>query len=134
VPFKNPTAPGIAVSYARGRWPVFVGLGTAGVVHYREEIRHRGWWYYKTLWAIAPDYDGSVVITGYQVNGPHRLRFNASDRVQQQVRRLRFDPVADASSKWRYGPSTTLIRAPGCYTFKVRGTRIGEFITFIARP
>jgi hypothetical protein len=106
---------------------------TAGIVHYGHEIRHRGWWYYKTLWALAPDYDGPVVITGHQIDGPHRLRFNASGRVQQQLMRLRFGPVPEHHD-WRYGPSSTLIRAPGCYTFELRRREIMEFITFIAAP
>ena len=55
-----------AVAFAYGDGPVFVGLGTGdGVVRYTVDTQeHGGWYYYKTLWAIAPDYTGSVMITG----------------------------------------------------------------------
>lgn len=43
------------VAFARGDGPVFVGLGTSNVVRYTEDTKqHAGWYYYKTLWAIAP--------------------------------------------------------------------------------
>jgi hypothetical protein len=44
-----------AVAFARGDGPVYVGLGTADVARYTVDTReHEGWYYYKTLWAIAP--------------------------------------------------------------------------------
>jgi hypothetical protein len=133
VPRTNPTAPEIAVAYARGRWPIYVGLGAAGVVRFGDESRHHGWWYHKTLWAIAPDYDGPVTITGYQLDGPHRLMFNAAGPIEQQLDQLRFEPLAtSASEKWRFGPSSTLIQAPGCYAFEVRRPGDVEYIPFIA--
>ena len=49
-----------AVAFAYGEGPVFVGLGTGdGVVRYKVDTRsHDGWYYCKTLWAIAPTYAG----------------------------------------------------------------------------
>jgi hypothetical protein len=48
--------------FAYGDAPVFVGLGSGdGVVRYREDTqKHGGWYYYKTLWAIAPGYTGRL--------------------------------------------------------------------------
>jgi hypothetical protein len=123
------------VAYARGTWPVYVGLGTGRVIHYREDQHHDGWWYHKTLWALAPDYGGGVTITGYQIDGSHRLMFNAAGPVDQQLDRLRFEPrTSTASEKWRYGPSSTLIGAPGCYVFELRRPGSVDYITFIAAP
>jgi hypothetical protein len=123
-----------AVAFAYGEGPVFVGLGTGdGVVRYTVDTRsHGGWYYYKTLWAIAPTYAGEVVITGKQIRGSNELRFNPGARfpAHEQLR-LRFPP--DESGKWRYGPSDTLIRAPGCYAFHVAGERFKETIAFEAR-
>ena len=64
-----------AVAFAYGDGPVFVGLGTGdGVVRYTEDTQeHGGWYYYKTLWAIAPRYTGSVVITGSAIGNPSAL-------------------------------------------------------------
>jgi hypothetical protein len=112
---------------------VFVGLGTGdGVVHYTADTKkHNGWYYYKTLWAIAPSYTGSVVITGKQLGGPSELRFNAGAGFPgQRQSELRFP--ADDSGKWRYGPSDTLIRAAGCYAFHVNGDGFAHIITFKA--
>jgi hypothetical protein len=123
-----------AVAFAYGDGPVFVGLGTGdGMVHYRVDTKKRGgWYYYKTLWAIAPGYTGSVVITGRQVGGSNALlRFNAGAGFPGQPQReLRFP--ADDSGKWRYGPSDTLIRTAGCYVFRVEGADLEQDIAFKA--
>jgi hypothetical protein len=123
-----------AVAFAYGDGPVFVGLGTDdGVVRYTVDTRrHDGWYYYKTLWAIAPTYRGGVVITGKEIRASHELYFNPAARFPGPERlRLRFPP--DASRKWRYGPSDTLIRAPGCYAFHVVGDGFRQTIAFEAR-
>jgi hypothetical protein len=122
-----------AVAFAYGEGPVFIGLGTGdGVVRYTEDTKkHDGWYYYKTLWAIAPSYTGSVAITGNQVGGSNELRFNAGAGFPgQKKRELRF--TADDSGRWRYGPSDTLIRAPGCYAFRVKGDDLEQNIAFKA--
>jgi hypothetical protein len=122
-----------AVAFAYGEGPVFVGLGTGdGVVRYTVDTKkHNGWYYYKTLWAIAPSYTGSVVVTGKELGGSSELRFNAGARFPGQKQlELRFP--ADDSGKWRYGPSDTLIRAGGCYVFRVEGDDFEQDIAFKA--
>lgn len=49
-----------AVAFVYGEGPVFVGLGTGDdVVRYTVDTKkHDGWYYYKSLWAIAPSYTG----------------------------------------------------------------------------
>jgi hypothetical protein len=122
-----------AVAFAYGEGPVFVGLGTGdGMVRYTVDTKeHDGWYYYKTLWAIAPSYAGKLVITGGQIGGSNELRFNPGAGFPgQRQPELRFP--ADDSGKWRYGPSDTLIRAPGCYAFRVRGDGLEQSIAFKA--
>lgn len=122
-----------AVAFAYGEGPVFVGLGTGnGVVRYTVDTKEDdGWYYYKTLWAIAPSYTGNVVITGRQIGGPNELRFNAGTGFPGQKQlELRFP--ADDSGKWRYAPSDTLIRAAGCYEFRVKGDDFEQIIAFKA--
>jgi hypothetical protein len=121
------------VAFARGQWPVYVGVGTAGTVRYSAEYRHRGWHYYKSLWAVAPDYSGPAKITGHQVGDRYRLLFNAGSGFPgRKLNALRFPP--DPSGEWRYGPSSTLIRAPGCYAFRISGPGFQQVITFRAKP
>jgi hypothetical protein len=129
VPLRRPRVP--AVAFARGDGPVYVGLGTAGRVRYREDTReHQGWYYYKTLWAVAPEYVGPVTITGHQLDGPNRLLFGTGPFPGRKLRRLEMPP--DRSGGWRFGPSDTLIRAPGCYAFEVLGDGFHEMVTFVA--
>jgi hypothetical protein len=122
-----------AVAFAYGEGPVFVGLGTGdGVIRYTVDTKkHDGWYYYKTLWAIAPSYTGSVAITGRQIGGSNELRFNAAGGFPGRKRlELRF--AADDSGTWRYGPSDTLIRGRGCYAFRVVGDDFDHIIAFRA--
>jgi hypothetical protein len=102
------------------------------MVRYTEDTRERnGWFYNKTLWAIAPSYTGVVLITGEQIDGPNRLRFNpAAGFPGDKQLELRFPN--ETASKWRYGPSDTLVRAPGCYAFRVRGDDFKRTIVFQA--
>jgi hypothetical protein len=120
-----------AVAFARGDGPVYVGLGTADKVRYREDTReHEGWYYYKTLWAVAPEYEGRVSVTGHQLDGPDPLLFSTGPFPGIKLRALEMPP--DSSGGWRYGPSDTLIRAPGCYAFEVRGEGFRQVVTFVA--
>jgi hypothetical protein len=129
VPFRRSEVP--AVAFARGDGPVYVGLGTAGEVRYREDTRqHDGWYYYKTLWAVAPGYEGPVSVTGHQLDGPNSLMFGTGGFPGTKLGRLEMSP--DRSPGWRFGPSDTLIRAPGCYGFEVVGEGFRERITFVA--
>lgn len=122
-----------AVAFAYGDGPVFVGLGTGdGVVRYTVDTQeHGGWYYYKTLWAIAPDYTGSVMITGRAIGSSNALlRFSGGGFPGRPQPRLRFRP--DDSGKWRYGPSDTLIRTAGCYVFHIEGDDFEQSIAFRA--
>ena len=112
---------------------MFVGLGTPDVVRYTEDTReHEGWYYYKTLWAIAPQYSGEVTITGHQVGGGSELRFNdGSGFPGTKLTELHFS--SSSGGAWRYGPSETLIRASGCYAFRIEGEGFVDWVTFIAR-
>jgi hypothetical protein len=123
-----------AVAFPRGRGPVYVGLGTGGVVHYMADAREDdGWYYNKSLWAVAPTYRGLVTITGRQVDGVQSLRFNAGAGFPgQKVSELHFP--AEPGEGWLFGPSDTLFRAPGCYAFDVRGNGFRYVITFRAEP
>jgi hypothetical protein len=131
VPRQRPDAG--AVAYPRGGGPVVVGLGTPGVVRYTVDTReHDGWYYYKTLWGIAPTYAGEVKIEGHQIGGLAKLLFNAGSGFPgKKLARLRFPE--SSGGRWRYGPSDTLIRADGCYAFRIEGDDFIDWVTFIAR-
>jgi hypothetical protein len=53
--------------------PVLCSLDWARpyVVRYTVDTKeHNGWYYYITLWAIAPSYRDEVIITGHQWTDP----------------------------------------------------------------
>jgi hypothetical protein len=103
----------------------------AGKVRYREDtMEHDGWYYYKTLWAVAPEYGGPVTIAGHQVDGPNPLMFGTGPFPGTKLRMLELSP--DQSGEWRFGPTDTLIRAPGCYAFELLGEGFREVVTFVA--
>ena len=112
---------------------MFVGLGTPAIVRYTEGTReHEGWYYNKTLWAISPDYRGPVTVTGGQLNGSDEVGFNAASGFPgEKLSTLEFEESEGA--EWRYGPSDTLIRADGCYAFRIEGDGFVDWVTFIAR-
>jgi hypothetical protein len=130
VPHEREEVRGVA--FARGTGPVFVGLGTAGIVRYREDTaEHHGWYYYKSLWAISPEYQGRVIVTGERLEGSMDLRFNAASGFPgDKLAALEFGESDVA--EWRYGPSDTLIRADGCYAFRIEGDAFVEWVTFVA--
>jgi hypothetical protein len=132
VPRRRPEVS--AVAFARGNSPVFVGLGTPRVVHYTEDTRQdAGWFYNKTLWAVSPEYVGPVTISGRELEGTQVLRFNpAAGFPGKKLTSLHLPPSEEGG--WRYAPSETLIRAPGCYVLEIRGEGFTEFVTFRARP
>jgi hypothetical protein len=131
-PLRSPNRGGIG--YARGRYPVFVGLGTAGVVRYAAALNDHGWYYYKTLWSVAPAYRGPVRVTGHQINGPNRLLFSAASGFPgDKLTGLSIPRDPSSTPGWRFDPSDTLIRADGCYLFKIEGRDFTEWISFLAR-
>ena len=103
------------------------------MVRYTVDSRdHNGWHYNKTLWAISPTYQGVVVVTGQELDGSNELRFNpAAGFPGKKLPELEFEDSDVA--EWRYGPSDTLIRADGCYTFRIEGEGFVEWVTFVAR-
>ena len=122
-----------AVAFARGDPPVYVGLGTAAVVRYTQDTRvYDGWYYYKTLWAIAPEYGGEVTVTGHQIDGANEVLFNAGSGFPG-TKLTKLEVPGSGDGEWRYAPSDTLIRADGCYAFRIEGEGFVHWVTFIAR-
>jgi hypothetical protein len=70
----------------------------------------------------------SVVITGSAIGSSNALLLFSDGVPGQPQSELRFQP--DDSGKWRYGPSDTLIRTPGCYVFHVKGDDFDQSIAF----
>jgi hypothetical protein len=113
---------------ALGRGPVFAVVGgPAGHVSLRDDLVTRGWYHHKTLWAVAPDYRGPIVVRGRRLDGPGSVRFN---RIRDSELRL---AEAAGSARWRYFATHTLVRAPGCYGLQADGRSFSRRIVFYAQ-
>lgn len=121
-----------------GSGPVYPVLGFAqppprplGVVylvsHGGGTLRIGGWYFYKTLWTVTPDYHGPVLIRGGRIDRPGLLRFATTG---EQIRTELTMPGFDSSGSWRRSTAYTLFRGPGCYAFQLDGTTFSKVIVF----
>jgi hypothetical protein len=131
------------VGIALGSGPAYPVLGFEGkrvppdpkaLVPLHTEDRKGNAYWHKTLWAVDPRYDGSVLIRGWDMDLRQSLWFVLPSATvggkQRRVRELRMR--AQQSNRWRYGPSLTIFPGPGCYAFQVDGTTFSDVIIFQA--
>lgn len=125
-------APKVAITLGDG--PVYPVLGMSqppprpgGVAILRDDIRRHGWYWHKTLWAIDKAYRGPVLIRGARIDRAGPLRFGVDWEVRHEL-----EMPSEQKPQWRYGPSSTLLRGPGCYAFQVDGTSFSDVIVFAA--
>ena len=122
------TVPGVARPLGKG--PAYPSLGSAtGLAGLADDLVKAGWHLHKTLWAISPRYRGPVLIRGARLDAPGGLRFDL-----RIARELRLPPLeAGEASKWRYAPSYTAVRSPGCYALRIDGTGFRSLVAFEIR-
>ncbi len=131
-------APKVAITLGDG--PAYPVLGMsaapphpAGVARLHDGIRHAGWYWHKTLWAVDKRYRGPVLIRGARIDPPGPLRFGTGDVAMGSYHVLsELQMPTEQQARWRYGASSTLVRGPGCYAFQVDGTKFSDVIVFAA--
>jgi hypothetical protein len=124
-------APGV-VGTAFGAGPAYPGLGSSAraELFFRyppppESIDYGSEWSgQKVMWILATGFHGPALVRGSQLDGPHELRFDRGV-VPSRERRL-------SGPSGGY-PSSTRLRAPGCYAYQVDGLRFTYLIVFKAR-
>ncbi|MBD0329593.1 MAG: hypothetical protein ICV64_05765 [Thermoleophilia bacterium] len=120
---------GTGISSPLGAGPVYPGIGSSsGVASLKDDLVKRGWYLHKTLWAISPRYRGPVLIRGRRIDGPGVLRFNFRRSPELRLHRL----PSKSRSVWRYAPSHTALRGPGCFALQVDGSSFSRAIVFEA--
>jgi hypothetical protein len=121
--------------YAIGAWP-----GSTFTFEYPpppgSPFAGTGWGVTKTLWIARKSYQGPIVISGRQIDGPHGVRFALAPG--KLVDRLVFEAGSSIAKsrggeRWRQFPSSTALQARGCYAFTVRGSTFRRRIVFRAR-
>jgi hypothetical protein len=119
---------------AQGRGPVWPVLGFPRVSFYypvppQAAYYPSDWSGNKILW-IARRYRGRVLIRGAQLDGPNSLRFGLAHMPATEMRLLSVG--GSSPGGWQNRPSTTRLRAPGCYAWQVDGTTFSRIIVFKA--
>jgi len=85
---------------------------TGSTITIEEDSGHPGWAGSKVIWYTAPG-DGSVVLTGWRLDGKGEVAFVEGDQAAKKSITLR-----QASGVWADDPTLTLVTTPGCYAFK----------------
>jgi len=85
----------------------------------------------KVLWVGASSYTGPVLIRGRRLDRNYFVRFGNAHNPSPE---LHLTVTRALSPTWqgREWPSTTRLRAPGCYGYQVDGTTFTEVIVFRA--
>jgi hypothetical protein len=76
----------------------------------------RTWGGQKVLWAVDPAVVGPVLIRGRRLDGPGRLAFE-DPAILELV--LNTDDYEGRPGGWKDYPSSTRLRAPGCYAYQI---------------
>lgn len=124
-----------SVGPALGAGPAYaVGFGAEGIARYGGARQEGGWFYQKVLWATRPDYRGPLLVRGKQLDGPNELRFESGANPPAELQLPSAGGGSQQDPGWRFWPSYTRVRAPGCYAWQVDGLDFTEVIIFQALP
>lgn len=120
-----------ATAFGFGGRPAYAVLGAQGPISLAGDVVRDGATFQKTLWAIAPSYQGPLLIRGARLDRPGSVRFHLGGPIRGELRLL---PALFGSHGWRYQPSDTLLPGPGlgCYGLQVDGSSFTEVIVFAA--
>ena len=124
--------PGPAYPTALGRGPrpqlVFVYPPEPG-----SGWEESGWGGSKNIWVVSPSYRGPVLVRGRQLDGPNEVRFeNGRPAFTLQSALYPSSELRLRGPEPFGNPSTTRLRAPGCYAFQVDGRGLSYSIVFEA--
>jgi hypothetical protein len=117
--------------FTLGGGPAYPVLGSdEAVADLRADARKRGWYLHKTLWAVSPEYPGPLLVRGARLDRPGPVRFHLGGPLRIAV--LWSGSSGTRAAEWRYSPTSTALRAPGCYAFQIDGTTFSRVVVFEA--
>lgn len=110
-----------------------IGLSARGVLGYvspagGDAFTDKSWGGMKILWAVDSVVNGTVLVRGRQLDGPHDLRFN--DPAAAELLLAPKPPITPGG--WRDYPSYTRLQAPGCYAYQIDAPSGSTVIVFRA--
>jgi hypothetical protein len=124
-----PTTPGHAIktvgfsAIGLGNGPVYPGITG-------ELNRWSGGWFgFKTLWFVAPTYDGPVLVRGARIDGDGLVGFGENPLIGHLI--IPPGPtVNEATDGYRTAPGGTYVAGPGCYAWQIDGLSFSYVIVF----
>lgn len=90
-----------------------------------------GWYSFKTLWFVLPNYAGPVLVRGARIDGTGLVAFGE----EPVIGHLIIPPgltVNEYPDGYRTAPGGTYVQSPGCYAWQVDGTDFSYVIVFNA--
>ena len=120
-----------------GDGPIY--LVQPSTVHYGKGVLQNGWHYIKAPWLSSPNYRGTALIRGRQLDGQNELRFQrGGPESTAGLPYLQF-PVntgissPDLQTAWRFQSASLGFGAPGCYGIQVDASGFAETIVIEAK-
>jgi hypothetical protein len=93
-----------------------------------------GWGGNKNIWVVANSHRGPVLVRGRQLDGPNDVRFeNGRPAFTDASRRQPSLELRLSGPELHGNPSTTRLRAGGCYAFQLDGRDFSYLIVFEGR-
>jgi hypothetical protein len=89
-----------------------------------------GWFAFKTLWIVAPAYQGPIIVRAKRIDGPARVAFLARASPGPLV--VPPGPTVNDFHRTRTAPIGTYASVPGCFAFQVDGKGFHESIVIKA--
>ena len=111
-----------------GDGPAYPVVPPNGVASLRDDLRSGGWYLHKMMWVVHRRYSGPVLVRGRQVDNGSQLRFD-----RRRLPELRLPGAPAAAGRWRYYPSQTALRGPGCFAVQIDGRGFSDIVLFAAR-
>ncbi|MDQ6948792.1 MAG: hypothetical protein M3256_21670 [Actinomycetota bacterium] len=108
--------------FALGKGPVYPGIAGGQLYAWSG-----GWFGFKTLWYVAPSYDGPVLIRGARIDGDGLVGFGESPFIGHLI--IPPGPTLnEAADGYRTAPGGTYVTGPGCYAWQIDGLSFSDVI------
>jgi len=130
---STPTASGVAL----GDGPVRILVNNPGdLSRGRVQLASTevpGWLALKTHFFSGPSYQGPFLVRAERLDRPGPVSLGSAPGEQQQLF-MPAGPAANGLDGWREFPSSTFVKAPGCYGLQVDGLMFSEVIVIHMLP
>ena len=89
-----------------------------------------GWLAFKSLWVVAPSYQGPLLVRARRIDAPGRVELLSGASPGPLV--VPPGPTINDFSRTRTAPVGTYVSGPGCFAFQIDGKGFAESIVLSA--